>query len=137
MTRTITAALAAAAIVASAGCGTGSAEDSRSAGVSAASAKASIERAADLNLAAQPIPDEARDQGLRASFSNAATAADDRQVLFLFMMKDAKVADEVKETVRSSVPEPSRLIVNGKVLVVYAANGSDHAAQVKKAVEAL
>lgn len=136
MMRTITATLAAATVVAVTGCG-GSGGDAGSAGVSAASAKASIERAADLELAAQPVPKEARDQGLRASFSNAATAAKDRQVLFLFLMKNEKVADEVKETVKSTVPEPSRLIVNGEVLVVYAANGSDHAKQVEKAVEAL
>jgi hypothetical protein len=136
MMRTITATLAAATAVAVTGCG-GSGGDAGSAGVSAASAKASLERAADLELAAQPVPKEARDQGLRASFSNAATAAKDRQVLFLFLMKDEKVADEVKDTVKSTVPEPSRLIVNGEVLVVYAANGSDHAKQVEKAVEAL
>ena len=136
MKRTITATLAVAAIAAT-GCGAGSGDDAGSAGVSAASARASIERAADLELAAQPIPEEARDQGLRASFSNAATAAKDRQILFLFLMKNEKVAAEVKETVRSTVPEPSRLIVNGEVLVVYAANGSDHAKRVEKAVEAL
>lgn len=136
MMRTITATLAAATAVAVTGCG-GSGGDTGSAGVSPASAKASLERAADLELAAQPVPKEARDQGLRASFSNAATAAKDRQVLFLFLMKDEKVADEVKETVKSTVPEPSRLIVNGEVLVVYASNGSDHAKQVEKAVEAL
>ena len=136
MMRAITATLAAATAVAVTGCG-GSGGDTGSAGVSPASAKASLERAADLELAAQPVPEEARDQGLRASFSNAATAAKDRQVLFLFLMKDEKVADEVKETVKSTVPEPSRLIVNGEVLVVYAANGSDHAKQVEKAVEAL
>ena len=39
--------------------------------------------------------------------------------------------------VRGSVPQPSRLMVNGNVMVVYAAAGKNRAAQVEKAVEAL
>jgi hypothetical protein len=37
--------------------------------------------------------------------------------------------------VRGSVPEPSRLIVNDNVMVVYAAAGKDRAVQVEQAVE--
>jgi hypothetical protein len=39
--------------------------------------------------------------------------------------------------VQGSVPEPSRLIVNENVMVVYAAAGKDRAAQVEQAVKAL
>ena len=48
----------------------------------------------------------------------------------LFVMKDAGVADEVSDMVRSSAPESARLIVNDKIMVVYAAAGSDHATAV-------
>lgn len=135
MLRGITVTLAATLAVALSACGSG--DDAGDPGVSAESAKASIERAADVKLAAEPIPDEARDQGLRASFSNSATVAEDRQVVFLFLMKDGGVANKVKETVKGSVPEPSKVIVNGKVLVIYGSDGRDHAAQVENAVQAL
>ena len=68
------------------------------------SAKTVVERAAQLELTAEPIPDDARGQGLRASYSNAATAVKDEQVVALFVMKDAGVADEVSDMVRSSAP---------------------------------
>lgn len=38
---------------------------------------------------------------------------------------------------RSSALESARLIVNGKVMVVYAAAGSNHATAVEHAIEAL
>ncbi len=47
------------------------------------------------------------------------------------------VADEVSDMVRSSAPKSAKLIVNGKVMVVYAAAGSDRAAAVESAVKAL
>jgi len=123
------------AAIALSACGSG--DDPAAAGISARSAKATVERAADVKLVAQPVPDAARAQGLRASFSNAPTAAQDDQAVFLFLLEDAAVADKVKEAVRGSVPGPSQLIVRGEILVVYATNGSDHAAQVKKALNAL
>ena len=39
----------------------------------------------------------------------------------LFVMKDARVADKVSDMVRSSAPDSARLIVNDKLMVVYAA----------------
>jgi hypothetical protein len=39
--------------------------------------------------------------------------------------------------VRSSAPKSARMIVNGEVMVVYAAGGSDHGAAVEKAIKAL
>jgi hypothetical protein len=39
--------------------------------------------------------------------------------------------------VRSSAPESARLIVNGKVMVVYAAAGTDHTTAVENAIKAL
>jgi hypothetical protein len=127
--------LAATSAIALSACG--SAGSSGAAQVSTRDAKATVERAAGVRLVAQPVAGSARDQGLRASYSNAATAAHDNQAVFLFVLKDAAVAGKVKAAVRSSVPQPSRLIAHGRVLVVYASNGSDHGAQVKQAVDTL
>jgi hypothetical protein len=100
-------------------------------------AKSSIERAAQVQLVAEPVPGDAREQGLKASYSNAATAVKDKQVVALFLMEDAGVADEVSDMVRASAPESAKLIVDGEVMVVYAAAGADHAAAVERAVKAL
>jgi len=134
MIRTISAAVAAIAVLALAACGGSSGVD---AGVSSAAAKSAVERSADVRLTAMPVPDEAADQGLRATFSNATTAARDGQVVLLFVLKDAGVADEVGDLVKSTVPERGRLISSGNLLVVYAAQGTNHASAVERAVEAL
>jgi hypothetical protein len=135
MSRSITLTLAAVVAVAVAACG--SSTDGASSGVTPETAKTSVERAAKIRLAAEPVPAEAREQGLRASYSNAATAVKDEQVVGLFVMKDAGVADEVSDMVRSSAPKSAKLIVNGEVMVVYATAGADRAAAVERAVEAL
>ena len=135
MLRTITITLAVAFAVALGACGSG--KDSASSSVTPETAKTRVERAAHIKLAAEPVPAEAHEQGLRASYSNSATAVKDKQVVALFVMKDAGVADEVSDMVRSSAPKSAKLIVSGKVMVVYAAAGSDRAAAVESAVKAL
>ena len=115
----------------------GSEKRSDAASVTPEAAKSRIERAAHVELAAEPVPGEARQQGLRASFSNAATAAKDKQIVALFVMKDAGVADKVSEMVRESAPQSAKLIVNDEVMVVYATAGSDRTAAVEQAVKAL
>jgi hypothetical protein len=135
MFRTITAILAATAAVSLAACGSG--DSAGSSGVTPDAAKTSIERAAHLQLAAEAVPADAREQGLRASYSNAATAVKDKQVVGLFVVKSASVADRVSDSVRSSAPKSARLIVNDNVLVVYAAAGSDRGAAVERAVKQL
>jgi hypothetical protein len=107
------------------------------ASVSPEDAKSTIERAAQVELVAEPVPGEAREQGLEASFSNAGTAVKDKQVVALFVLEDAEVADEVSDMVRASAPESASLIVDGEVMVVYAAAGADRAAAVERAVKAL
>jgi hypothetical protein len=133
MVRTPLIALAAGVAVALSACGS----DAKDTGVSADAAKSRIERAAKVRLKAEPVPDEARDQGLEASFSNTATAVKDGQVVALFVMEDAGVADEVSDMVRASAPKSAKLLVNDTVMVVYASAGADRAAAVKRAVEAL
>jgi hypothetical protein len=133
-TRSMLAALAATAALTLAACGSSDGED---AGVSVKDAKAAVERSADVRLSAIPVPDEAADQGLEASFSNASSAVRDGQVVLLFVLESAGVADRVSDMVEASVPASSEFISRGNVLVVYAANGTDHAAAVTKAVKAL
>jgi hypothetical protein len=133
--RPLIAVLAAAAALALSACG--AEKDPGANAITPVAAKASVERSAGLKLAPQAVPGEAREQGLESAFSNAATAAADRQAVVVFLLEDAGVADKVSELVRDSVPEPSRLIVNDNVMVVYAAAGKNRVAQVEKAVAAL
>jgi hypothetical protein len=134
MLRSITVTLVAAGAVALAACGSG--QEDASSSVTPETAKARVERAAQIKLAAEPVPAEAREQGLRASYSNAATAGEDKQAVALFVMKNEDVAGEVSDMVRSSAPKSARLIVNDEVMVVYAAAGSDRSAAVERAVKA-
>ena len=105
--------------------------------ITPAAAKAGVERAAHVKLASEPVPADAREQGMTASFSNTTTVVKDEQAVAVFVMKDAGVASEVSERVRESAPKAARLISHGQVLVVYAAAGTDRAAAVERAVEAL
>jgi hypothetical protein len=106
-------------------------------GISAEAARARIERAAKVRLAAEAVPGDAREQGLEASFSNTATAVEDGQVVALFVLADADVAGEVSDLVRASAPKSAKLLVNDTVMVVYASAGADRAAAVERAVEGL
>ena len=137
MVRTVIAPLAVGLALALAACGSDGAGGGGAASVGPEAAKSRIERAAEVELAAEPVRGEAREQGLRASFSNAATAVKDKQVVALFVMDDAGVADKVSDMVRESAPKSAKLFVDGEVMVVYAAAGADHAAAVEQAVKAL
>jgi len=135
MLRIIAVTLAATAAVALGACG--SSQDSASSSVTPLAAKTGVERAAKLKLTAEPIPAEAREQGLRASYSNTATAVKDEQIVALFVMEDAGVADKVSDMVKASAPASAKLIVNDEVMVVYATAGKDRTAAVEQAVKAL
>jgi hypothetical protein len=136
MIRSIATALAATAALALAGCGSGGGDDAPSS-ITPETAKATVERAAKVELAAADVPADARDQGLETYYTNAGTAARDKQAVALFVLEDAGVADKVSDLVRGSAPEPSRLIVSGNLMVVYASADKDRGAAVAKAVEAL
>ena len=71
------------------------------------SAKTVVERAAHLEITAETMPDDAREQGLRASYSNATTAAKYKSVVALFVMNDAGVADR-SPTWRAARPSNRR-----------------------------
>ena len=135
MTRSIAALVAAAATLSLAACG--SSDAGPDAAVQADAAKTRIEQAAHVTLAAETVPADAREQGLQASYSNAATVVKDKQVVGLFVVKDADLADEVSAQVRRSAPKTAKLIVDGNVMVVYAAAGDDRSAAVEKAVKSL
>jgi hypothetical protein len=106
-------------------------------GVSAQDARSVVERSAKIQLAAEQVPAEAREEGLDSMFSNAATAAKDGQAVAVFMLESAGVADKVRDLVGGSVPESSKVIVHDNVMVVYAPAGKDRGAQVERAIEAL
>jgi hypothetical protein len=136
--RLIPAILAVTAAVAFAACGSDEEPSARAPAITAGAAKASVERAAGLSLAAEPVLTEARDQGVVAAFSNTATAAKDRQAVVLFLLEDgADAAAKLDDLRRGSAPPPVRLIVNDNVIVGYAAAGTDRGSDVEKAVEAL
>ena len=133
MLRSITVTLAATLAVALGACGSGEKVST----VTPETAKASVERAAQAGPAPAPIPEAARAPGLRAPYSNTATAVKDRQALALFVLEDEDVADKVADLVRGSAPKSARLIVNGTVMVAYATAGSDRGRAVERAVKAL
>ena len=134
MFKRIAPALVAAVALGLAACGTAK-EDTPS--VSPETAKTRIEQAAKVELAATPIRDQERDEGLKAAYSNAPTVAEDGQAIGLFVLESADVADEVRDAVASTAPESAKLIVNDEVIVVYAATGKDRGAAVEKAVNGL
>ena len=112
--------------------------DEPSAGaVTPETAKASIEQAAHVTLAADTVSDDARDEGLQASYSNTTTATKDKQLVSLFVVKNDDVAGEVAAQVRQTTKAPAKLFVDGNVMVVYAAAGDDRSAAVEQAVKSL
>ena len=135
MIRFIPATLAVVAALALGACG--SSEEPAASKVTPEAAKARVERAAHVKLKADPVPSEARKQGLRATYSNTATVVRDKQAVALFVMKDADTAGEVTKRVRGTAPKSARLIAHGPILVVYAAAGADRADAVEQAVESL
>ena len=100
-------------------------------------AKVSIERAAEVKLAPDTVSDDARDEGLQASYSNASTAVEDKQLVSLFVVKNSDVAEEVSKQVRQTAKKPAKLFVDGNVMVVYAAAGDDRSVAVEQAVKSL
>ena len=136
MSKRIAPALAATAVaVGLAACGSGT--EGGDASIAPETAKTRVEQAAKVKLSATPFPEEAREQGLRAAYSNAATVPHDKQVVGLFVMKDGDVADKVSDMVRASAPKSAKLIVHDEVMVVYAAGGKDRGTAVEDAVDGL
>ena len=74
---------------------------------------------------------------MTASYSNAGTVVKDKQVVGLFVVKDAGVAKKVSAQVRQTAPKGAKLIVGRNVMVVYAPAGDDRSAELEKAVQAL
>ena len=135
MFKRITPAIVAALAIGLAACGSSS--DGGDASIEPETAKARVEQATKVKLATTPIPEEAREQGLRAAYTNAATVPQDKQVVGLFVMKDDGVADKVSDMVRSTAPKSAKLIVHDEVMVVYAATGKDRGPALEKAVKGL
>ena len=134
MIKRITPAIVAAIALGLAACGSSSDGD---ASIEPETAKTSVEQATKVKLATTPIPEDARDQGLVAAYTNAATVPQDKQVVGLFVMKDDGVADKVSDMVRSTAPKSAKLIVHDEVMVVYAATGKDRGPALEKAVNGL
>jgi hypothetical protein len=134
MKRTIAVLAAALAVGSLAACGS---DEPSADAVKPETAKASIEQAAHVTLAADTVSDDARDEGLEASYSNASTAAEDKQLVSLFVVKNDDVAEEVAAQVRQTASKKAKLFVDGNVMVVYAAAGDDRSAAVQQAVKSL
>jgi hypothetical protein len=129
-------AASAASAALAAGCGSSS---SSSSSISGDDAKAAVEKAAAIHLASTAVPGDAKKQGLTAAYSNASTAAADKQFVFVFTMKDAGTLSKLKGQLKDSLPSGSAasVVTHENVMVVYGAIGSDHLAAVKSAVNAL
>jgi hypothetical protein len=135
-TRTfLLATLAVAAALPTAGCGGGSGPS----GISAADAKAAVEQAAHLHLAALDLPGEARKEGVVGAYSNAATVDRDRQFVFLFALEDAGTLSKVKDMLKGSFSSghAAEVITHDNLMVLYGQAGNDHLVAVAHAVNAL
>jgi hypothetical protein len=119
MIKRITPAVVAAIAIGLAACGSGSEGD---ASIEPETAKSRVEQATKVKLATTPIPEDAREQGLLAAYTNAATVPQDKQVSGM---------------VRSTAPKSAKLIVHDEVMVVYAATGKDRGPALEKAVQGL
>lgn len=107
--------------------------------IAGSDASAAVAKAAGVRLTEVQVPDEVRDEGMETSFSNTATAASDKQVIFVFALDDASKVDDAADELKSSVAagETVELFTRGNVVVVYGAAGKDRAKAVQAAVEAL
>lgn len=137
--RPLLALVAASAASAALAAGCGSSSSSSSSSISGSDAKAAVEKAAALHLASTAVPGDAKKQGLTAAYSNASTAAKDKQFVFVFTMKDAGTLNRLKGQLKDSLPSGSAasVVTHENVMVVYGAIGTDHLAAVKSAVNAL
>src|SRR5687767_10265459 len=98
MTRKILTLMGVAAALAVTACGA----DEGPPAITADAAKTGVERAAGITLSAEALPAEAKEQGLQASYTNARTVAKDKQVVALFVVKDADLAGDVAKQVRQT-----------------------------------
>lgn len=106
--------------------------------VAAADAQSAVERAAKIRLATTDVSSQAKDEGLLAAASNAATATTDKQIAFVFTLKDAGTVDKLRGKLASSVPGGGvKVLTHANVVVVYGATGSDHTGAVTTAVQSL
>ena len=107
--------------------------------MTADAAKVGVERAAARHARLRGrCPPRRSEQGLQASYTNAASIAEDKQVVALFVVKDDDLATDVAKQVRQTVPKGGKLIVDGNVMVVYAnAGGTTSPTAVEQAVKAL
>ena len=129
-----TAVAAAGIAVLAAGCGSSSSSSST---IDASAAKAAVERAAHVRLSDAPVPGDARDQGLEKAFSNAGTAAADKQIVFLFALKDGDTVQKLKDELTGSVPGAAKLMTHENLVVVYGSTGADHASDIKTTIDGL
>jgi hypothetical protein len=137
--RPLLALVAASAASAAFAAGCGSSSSSSSSSISGGDAKAAVEKAAAIHLASTSVPGDARKQGLTAAYSNASTAATDKQFVFVFTMKDAGTLNRLKGQLKDSLPasSPASVVTHENVMVVYGQLGNDHLAAVKSAVNGL
>jgi hypothetical protein len=120
--------------VAVVGCGSSDATPK----ISADAATSAVERAADVELTAGTVPDDAAKQGLVAMASNTATASADGQIVFVFTLKDGDTVGKLSDQLKASVPAgPAQVMTRENVVVVYGATGADHAAAVRTALDRL
>ena len=80
---------------------------------------------------------DAKDQGLLQAYSNAQTASGDKQIVFVFTLKDSDTVNKLRDQLAGSVTGPAKVITHENVLVVYGATGVDYAADVRSKLDAL
>jgi hypothetical protein len=122
-----------------AGCGGSDESGGASSGsVTAADAEAAVAKAASVKMVETPLPDKAKEEGLESISTNSGTSATDKQIIFLFTVKDAGTLGKLKgELSKTPGTSGAKVITKKNVMVLYGDIGSNHCPEVESAIDAL
>jgi hypothetical protein len=130
--------------IAIAGCGGGGGSSSSSDAVAPSTAKSTVEQAAGVKLATFPVPADAKKEGLQALYSNSTSFAGDKQIVFVFDVKDSDTLNKLKGSLLNAqalqpagVKAKLKILTHKNIAVVYGAIGNDHYSDVSAAVNKL
>jgi len=136
--------LAVVVTIAIAGCGGGGGGGNSSSTIDPNTAKTTVENAASVKLTAIPVPDEAQKEGLQGMYANTSSIVGDKQVVFVFDVKDSDTLNQLKKSlINEKALQPAgvqtklKILTHKNMAVVYGAVGNDHYSDITAAVNKL
>jgi hypothetical protein len=135
--------LAVVVVLAIAGCG-GSGGGGGGGSIDPNTAKTTVETASGVKLTSIPVPDAASKEGLQGLYSNTSSITGDKQVVFVFDVKDSDTLNKLKSTLLNAkalqpagVQTKLKILTHKNMAVVYGAIGNDHFSAISDAVNKL